>query len=295
MHRLRVTGETGTAFPLFRDAHVHLGLVDSTSLPAHGIGRVLDLGWAHGVAEVAEAAPVDAAYAGQFLTAPGGYPSDRSWAPAGSTVFVRTPAEAAGAVAAQVSMGARVVKVTLHSGGPVLSSSALASVVEAAHAADRPVVVHAEGAGTVELALAAGVDVLAHTPWTDRLPDDVVVEAAGAQRWISTLDIHGYGAPSAAREVAIDNLRRFHDAGGEVLYGTDLGNGPLPVGINVREVAWLLEAGLSEDDVLTALTGDWPLPGRTDRVTFVPGERVRLPEWLARARVVPAADLEGIT
>ncbi|SFT32280.1 hypothetical protein SAMN04487904_10114 [Actinopolyspora lacussalsi subsp. righensis] len=37
-------------------------------------------------------------------------------------------------------------------------------------------------------------------------------------------------------------------------YGTDLGNGPLPLGVNAREVAALQQAGMSVDDVLLAMT-----------------------------------------
>ena len=59
--------------------------------------------------------------------------------------------------------------------------------------------------------------------------------------WMSTLDIHGYGEGGAAFEIAADNLARFSARGGTVLYGTDLGNGPLPAGLNGRELAALVE------------------------------------------------------
>ena len=49
-------------------------------------------------------------------------------------------------------------------------------------------------------------------------------------RIVSTLDILSFGRDTAELRVALDNLRRFHDAGGEVVYGTDLGNGPIPSG-----------------------------------------------------------------
>ena len=54
--------------------------------------------------------------------------------------------------------------------------------------------------------------------------------------------------------MALDNLRRFHEAGGEVIYGTDLGNGPIPAGIHTRELQLLARAGLTHDEVLGALT-----------------------------------------
>ena len=38
-----------------------------------------------------------------------------------------------------------------------------------------------------------------------------------------------------------------------MIYGTDLGNGAVPAGIDVRELLLLREAGLSEDQVLAAM------------------------------------------
>jgi hypothetical protein len=140
----------------------------------------------------------------------------------------------------------------------------------------------------VELALAAAVSALAHTPWTHRLDDEVVAEAVEAgQAWISTLDIHGYGSPSAEQDRAVDNLARFHAAGGRVLYGTDLGNGPLPEALNLREVGLLAEAGLSDHDLVATLTDPWPFTGQqTAEETEVPDGPGPLAERLAGARVV---------
>ena len=50
-----------------------------------------------------------------------------------------------------------------------------------------PVTAHAQGEGQVERALGAGVDELAHAPWTDRLGDDAIAMAAERMRWVSTL------------------------------------------------------------------------------------------------------------
>ena len=47
-------------------------------------------------------------------------------------------------------------------------------------------------------------------------------------RIVSTLDIHGWGSDTPEIRTALDNLSRFHAAGGRVVYGTDLGNGPIP-------------------------------------------------------------------
>ncbi|WP_146073335.1 amidohydrolase family protein [Cryobacterium sp. N22] len=310
--------------PGFLDAHVHLALINPAGLAAGGIGRVLDLGgWTPsddptGAEPEGTANFLETRFAGQFLGAPGGYPSRQAWAPAGSACPVASPSEAAIAVARQVAAGASLIKVTLNSAaGPVLAPDTLAAIVVAAHARMLPVAAHTEGAGQAAAALNAGVDLLAHTPFSEALPDALLGAMAGRMTWISTLDIHGWGEPTAAFSVACDNLARFHAAGGRVLYGTDLGNGPLPVGLNRREIEALLTCGLSPDDVLAALTADFPSrpaaasvdtasgaaasvdrPAPAGTVTVVPGDRPTDPhdlagftDWLLSAHALPASSL----
>ena len=300
--RRRLT-EAGTLLPPFTDAHVHLGLVDPAPLRARGVAAVHDLG---GVPDDVAALAADPAlprfaYAGAFLTAPGGYPSDRPWAPAGAVEEVADPQSAVAAVDRQVAAGASFVKVALHAGGPTPDDATLAAVVGRARAHGRDVVAHAEGPGQAARAFEAGVDRLAHAPFSEPLPDDLLVAmAAGgparpAMSWVSTLDIHGWGDPTPEHEVALDNVRRFAAAGGRVRYGTDLGNGPLPVGLNARELAALAAAGLGRRSLLVALVGDAPPSGL---VSFVPGPAPARADagsvhaaWLARATVLDLADL----
>jgi imidazolonepropionase-like amidohydrolase len=274
---------------VFADHHVHLGLVDASALAGSGIGRVVDLGWSDDVVALAERAPVGASYAGRFVAAPGGYPSASRWAPPRCTSEVAEPREAAAAVAHQVALGASVVKAGLNrDAGAVPDVATLRAVVAAAAEAGLPVVAHCQGPGMVELALAAGVTAIAHTPWTHRLDDEVVAEAVEAgQAWVSTLDIHGYGTSSPDQDRAVDNLGRFRAAGGRVLYGTDLGNGPLPATLNLREIALLAQAGLTDDDLLAALADPWPFADEaTGLETEVPDGPAPLAERLAGARVV---------
>ncbi|SEN52653.1 amidohydrolase family protein [Cryobacterium luteum] len=289
----------GAVYPGFLDAHVHLALIDPVMLPSGGIARVLDLGgW---LPDGPRPSMPDLAYAHQFVTVPGGYPSRADWAEPAWTCAVSGAADAAGAVDLQAAAGASVLKITLNSeAGPVLGGEALLALVGRAHHRGLPVVAHAEGAGEAERAFSAGVDAFAHTPFSERLGDDLVNAMAGRMTWISTLDIHGWGSRTAAFEIASDNLRRFHGSGGRVLYGTDLGNGPLRLGLNLREIVALLGAGLTPDDVLAALCSSAPL-GLTvadTRVTFVPGERPRDPgafaDWLVTARALTRPELEEL-
>jgi hypothetical protein len=260
-------GLSGTVLPGLCDAHVHSALVHLPTVYAGGISSVWDLGGVPAkVAALAARGEPAVRFAGPFLIAPGGYPGDRSWAPAGSCREVHSAADAGAAVASAHAGGATLIKVTAHAGGPLLPAATMTALVESAHAAGLPVVVHAEGAGTVAGALDAGADFLAHTPWTEDLDEGLVRASAGRMTWISTLDIHGWGAETPEQDTAIGNLRRFLGHGGKVRYGTDLGNGPLPAGVNPRELRALQRAGLSPAEVLAAATD-----ADQGEVTWVPG------------------------
>jgi hypothetical protein len=308
-------GETGTMLPPLIDHHVHLELVAPDHLAAGGIAAVVDLGANPSVvARLAAREPLPhVRFAGQFLTTPGGYPSGRPWLPAGSLREVTVAPAGTGrslyddaetAVDEQVRFGASVIKIALNTqAGPAFDRATLDAIVRAAHERGRPVAAHTEGPGTAALAIMAGVDVLVHTPWSEPLPDELIRQAATTQAWISTLDIHGHGVSTPQSVRARVNLSRFHAAGGRVLYGTDLGNGTLPLGVNAREIAALTRSGLDAAEVIEALTDPWPCAepadwGTDGLATFVPGPPPRhhddLGTWLANARVLPIEDLETI-
>ncbi|MFE6254340.1 hypothetical protein [Agromyces sp. NPDC057865] len=305
-------GETGTMLPPLVDHHVHLMLVGADALADTAIAGILDLG-----------APLDlvaarrhrdglprADFAGTFLTAPGGYPIGRPWAAPGCAREVEAdhragrsalPSAAETAVSEQQAFGASVIKVALNADvGPVFDPTTLAAIVRAAHERGLPVVAHVEGDGMTRLAVEAGIDALAHTPFTEHV-DDALLERAVAigQRWISTLFVTGYGTVTPDSERAAGNLRRFLDAGGRVLYGTDLGNGDQPLGVNADELALMAGAGLDAPALLAAITDPWPRPARAEGIaTFVPGPVPdtldEVPAWLATACLVPMEDLEAL-
>lgn len=261
--------------PVFTDSHVHLGLIDGSALRGGGIGRVLDLGWDPAIASGWRSDSVD--IAGPLLAAPGGYPLTSGWAPPEATHQIPDAAAASSAIAGLVRMGARVAKITLNSeAGPVWDDELLAAVVRLAHDAGLPVICHAQGTGQASRAFEAGVDALAHTPWTETLPDSLVRDMAGRMSWISTLDIHGWGSYGADFARAVGNLERFAAAGGVVHYGTDLGNGPLPVGLNRRELEALQGAGV---DPVAALRGFLPYDGPLRQE--IPGDEPTLDALMA--------------
>jgi imidazolonepropionase-like amidohydrolase len=242
------------------DHHAHTEQIELDSVLEGGISGVRDLGGEPDTvfplverSRTADDIPRVTA-AGPILTAPGGYPSDRPWATPGMYRFVEHPDEAAPIVSDLAARGAMVIKVALcNDAGADLGDRELEAIVRAACAHGLQVIAHAQGAGEPERALDAGVRELAHTPWTHRLSATVIAACAASMTWTSTLDIHGWGRHTMEWCTALDNLWRFRAAGGQVRYGTDLGNGPLPLGVNQRELQALGEAGYHPPQILRAI------------------------------------------
>jgi imidazolonepropionase-like amidohydrolase len=251
----------GFLMPAAADRHVHIGLADPGSVLLRGVTAVRDLAWPadriFGLADASELSTFNGPLvraAGPMLTGRGGYPTQDRWAPPGTGRELDGPDDARAAVAELAAAGTAAIKVSLNAeAGPTPTDAELAAIVDAAAAAELPVTAHAQGAGQVERALGAGIDELAHTPWTHRLSDEVVDAAARSLRIVTTLDIHSFGRDTPAIRTALDNLRRFHLAGGTVIYGTDLGNGAIPPGIHTRELLLMAEAGLEYEEILHAL------------------------------------------
>jgi imidazolonepropionase-like amidohydrolase len=294
----------GTLFPRLIDHHVHLGLIDPAALMAGGITAVTDLGWVPSdVAGVRDASRDPASglpevsIVGALITCPGGYPTQSAWAPAGAAVEVRDAAEAEAAVDAQAAIGASAIKFTMNSeAGPAPSPDLAATIVAAAHRAGLPAVVHAQGVGQARRAYEAGADRFAHAPFSERLDDSLIdLMADDGTEWVSTLDIHGWGTPIGDFKVALDNLRRFAEAGGRILYGTDLGNGPLPLGVNGRELLALAAAGLDRDQLVASIAGDQLVTTVGPRFAWAPGRPPADPaaaaHWLTTSRGVTVDSL----
>ncbi len=251
------------------DHHVHIGLSDPSAVLAGGVTLVRDLAWPaediFPMVDISAATEFDGPQVlavGPMITAPGGYPSRAGWCPAGGWIEVRGAEEAADAVAGLAAHDPAAIKVALNEEvGPTLSDRELVAVCDSAHRLGLRVTAHVQGAGQTERALGAGVDELAHCPWSERLGDDLIGALARQVIIVSTLDIHSYGRPTPELAVAVDNLRRFAAAGGAVRYGTDLGNGAIPPGIHVGEAFHLASAGLSHGRILELLAGGPGLVG----------------------------------
>lgn len=271
-----------TVVPGFIDAHVHIGLSDPLDVLRGGVTTVRDLAWPPDeifpLAEASRApdfAGCEVLAAGQMLTAPGGYPTRAAWAPPGTGREVRSPDDAAAAVAEQVAQGARVIKVALNPPvGPVLDAPTLSAIVDAAHSAGRRVTAHIHGLVELHKALDRGVDECAHMLMgTERIPRNTLEAMAAA----SMVVVPTLACRSGEVEVAVANLAAFLDAGGTVVYGTDLGNQGVEPGIDRGEVEAMSRGGMSPRDIVAAATctsATWL--GLEDRGVIEPGRRADL-------------------
>jgi imidazolonepropionase-like amidohydrolase len=248
--------------PGFIDAHVHIFFHSPADVLAGGVTTVRDLAWPPDdifpVVEESRSTSFDGPQvlaAGPMITAPDGYPTSAGWAPDGTGHPVSTPEEARAAVDEAHSRGAAVIKVALNPpAGPTLSAELLSAVVEAAHDHGLKVTGHVYGLDELAKAIAAGVDELAHMLMsTEEIPDAMLEEMVAADMAIvPTLSIRY----ESDRALAIDNMRRFIEAGGSVIYGTDLGNaGPGP-GIDALETQAMAEAGMEPPDIIRSATVD---------------------------------------
>ncbi len=300
VQRARVPKLAGALMPGVVDRHVHLGLVDGAALANTAVVEVHDLGWVPRIARGWKIDPPTGGLvriAGPFLTAVGGYPSDRTWAPVGSVRELAGPADGVRAVDEAAAQGHDLIKLVLHSGGPLPDDATLVAVVRAAHRRQLPVGVHAEGEGQARRAFEAGADILVHVPWTESVSDDLLLAMAGSMRWTSTFAIHA----DADRGRALDNARRFIRLGGRLDYGTDMGNdmygGPMPVGPRPEEITALGQAGLTGDALLESLTGS---PGHRLRAAAavyaplpLPYSAAEVAVWMEQAHRLVHALKEG--
>ena len=257
-----------TILPGFINAHVHHGYnrYNLKMWAQSGVTTVRDLG----------ANPQDSLFsirdsllkenqyarlvaAGPLVTVPDGYPL----VPFGSRNFliIASPEDALIKVGELLDDGADIIKVAVESGQifdreiPVLSYEELTAIVELAHERGIPVSAHVTSSRDLERALNGSVDDINHMVVT-YLPDELIQEMVENNvYWVPTLELWKGVDPSLGN-VAVENLNRFISAGGNVALGTDYDGYTIPfnLGMPVKEIKWMLEAGMTPMDIIVAGT-----------------------------------------
>lgn len=196
--------------------------------------------------------------AGPMVTVPNGYPIVPFGSKSGLTV---TSPEDARLKVEELLDGADVIKVAVESGRifgreiPTLSPEELAAIVEVAHQRGTMVSAHVTSSEDLRRALDGGVDDIAHMV-VDYVPDDLIERMVTTNcYWVPTLELWK-GVDSSYGTTAVENLGRFVNAGGTVALGTDYAGYTIrfDLGMPIREIEWMLEAGMTPMQVLVAGT-----------------------------------------
>ncbi|TDK28747.1 amidohydrolase [Luteimonas aestuarii] len=107
------------------------------------------------------------------------------------------------------------------------------AIVEAAHRAGKPAFAHPTNVAGLEVSLAAGVDILAHTtpvsgPWDEAMVQRLRAANMALTPTLTLFDheLRREGAPQEVidrfLEAATQQVRAYHAAGGDILFGTDV-------------------------------------------------------------------------
>lgn len=240
----QVDATGATLAPAFIDSHVHLAYRPEPLLIAHqGIAAAVDLAAPIWFVSAAQGA-VTVKSSGPMVTAVGGYPT-QSWGRNGYGLEVGSQSEGEQAVDRLADAGVALIKLPFDEFGPQLDEAVQRAVVAQAHRRSLRVAAHALTDSSAAAAAQVGVDILAHTP-TEPLKTTTSALWAG-KTVLSTLAAFG-GSDSAVK-----NLEQLRAVGALVLYGTDFGNGTT-AGIDAREIALLMQAGLDGEAILEAGT-----------------------------------------
>jgi imidazolonepropionase-like amidohydrolase len=137
------------------------------------------------------------------------------------------------------------------------------AIVKQAHALKRPVFAHPSNMAGLEIALNSGVDVLAHVtsdeePWTPGLLGQMRAAHMALVPTLTLFDVEEKKA-GASPEVtekfvgrAVERLRAYSQAGGEILFGTDVGY--IYQFDTTEEYTLMQKAGMSFAQILASLT-----------------------------------------
>lgn len=204
---------------------------------------------------------------GPFLTTPDGYPI-QPWK--SGAVTVTSPEEAAQKAEELLQQGADLLKIAIENGItfgmrlPILPTEDAAAIVVVAHEHGTKVSSHTTHSADLVSLLNAGVDDIAHMV-TDDLSHDLIAAVIHQDvYWVPTLELwHHVQQYLRSRQSeftphthAVENLRKFVEAGGKVALGTDYDgfDAVFDLGTPMLEITSMQEAGMTPMQILVAAT-----------------------------------------
>jgi imidazolonepropionase-like amidohydrolase len=211
-------------------------------------------------------------------------------------------------VRARVAQGADAIKLftaslTSTKPFPVMALAVVEAVTDEAHRGGRLVFAHPTNLAGVTVAVAGGVDILAHSaPMAGALPDSLLREMLRRRvALIPTLTLweHDYGRDTTGMRAFVrtgqNQVRAYAERGGRILFGTDVGY--LTRYDPTREYELMADAGLPLREILRSLTTlpaeEFGWGGRTGRlaprydadVVVIDGDPAQDIRALARVRL----------
>ena len=191
---------------------------------------------------------------GPMISTVGGY----------GTLKVSSPEHARQAVIALAKAGADLIKIGIedhlqYRRYHLISLEEIRAIVDAAHSCNLRVSAHVSRARHLALAIEGGVDDVAHMT-VDNLPDHLIEKMVQQNMfWVPTLEL--WSGVSQMYDLnwdmqAIENLRRFVAAGGQVAIGTDYaGHGcEFDLGMPLKEMKLMQLAGMKAMQIIVAGT-----------------------------------------
>src|ERR1700737_861673 len=136
------------------------------------------------------------------------------------------------------------------------------AIVAEAHRKGKPVFAHPSNQEGIEVALQSGVDILAHTtasggPWSPLLVERLKAAHVALIPTLTLWHAESKNEPPEEFEkgmntVVLPQLRAYSAAGGQILFGTDVGY--IEQFDTSEEFAWMSRAGMSFQQILASLT-----------------------------------------
>jgi imidazolonepropionase-like amidohydrolase len=164
----------------------------------------------------------------------------------------------------QIDKGADLIKVLIEDDlygqqYPMLTLSEIKAVVETAHERGFPVSAHVSRTKHLELAIEAGVDDMAHMIIDDlskKLIDRMIAKNIYCVPTLELWKVYDRMYQTNWEIQAVENLRRFVQAGGKVALGTDIGgaSGSFQSGMPIIEMELMQEAGMTPMQIIVAAT-----------------------------------------
>jgi imidazolonepropionase-like amidohydrolase len=202
---------------------------------------------------------------GPGLVPPGALPSDQVIGLMGLMKFpapeIADPMQAADATKKLIDQGVDAIKLFASSPrSPSLSESTFQAAANEAHRAGKPVFVHPNTGADVLTAVRGGADIIAHTtphsgPWDETLlatmKERGVALTPTLTLWKFYMRHDRLSAQEKIANTEIGQLRAWVAAGGEVLFGTDLGAVEYDP---TEEYVLMSEAGMTFPQILASLT-----------------------------------------